>query len=173
MGRLRIHSSSDGLASLGSFLVVFYRYSPADEWGEKRIFLSSVAVGSYGIGKEGDKKVRRRHAVRPAVVSSAQSDAPDDGDSRAGPSPQPRGSFLSSTQQPPARDPRTPHILHDTSVDSVRDPSVFVVFHDTQALPGYVLVVADKAFCPACKQRLCVSPALDEQAGIASKCHPR
>ena len=133
------------------------RYSPADKRGEKRIFLSSVAVGSYGVGKKGDKAVRRPQHHGPAPGSKSL----QDGRLACGARPMPalltHVPAIRAPLQPPARDAKAPHVLHDTSVDNAKNPSIFVVFHDTQALPAYVLVVAAKPSCPVCKQPLYVA----------------
>lgn len=34
----------------------------------------------------------------------------------------------------------TSHILHDCVVDNPKDPSIFVIFHDTQAYPEYLVL---------------------------------
>merc|ERR1712224_683367 len=38
---------------------------------------------------------------------------------------------------PDVRDART-HLLYDSTVDNVRDPSIFVTYHDAQAYPEYL-----------------------------------
>ena len=39
---------------------------------------------------------------------------------------------------PDVRDART-HLLYDSTVDNVRDPSIFVTYHDAQAYPEYLI----------------------------------
>ena len=39
---------------------------------------------------------------------------------------------------PDVRDART-HLLYDSTVDNVRDPSIFVTYHDAQAYPDYLI----------------------------------
>ncbi len=45
----------------------------------------------------------------------------------------------SDMRVPPPRDPATPHIKYDTVVDDPQKPGIFVVFHDVQAYPKYLL----------------------------------
>jgi len=40
----------------------------------------------------------------------------------------------------PPKDPQKSHIVYDSVVDNVTNPSIFVVFHDTQAYPEYLIV---------------------------------
>lgn len=40
---------------------------------------------------------------------------------------------------PPPRHPKDPSVLFDSVVDQVRGPSIFVVFHDGQAYPEYLI----------------------------------
>merc|ERR1711966_474874 len=38
-----------------------------------------------------------------------------------------------------AADVREGHILYDTTVDNVKDPSIYVTYHDAQAYPDYII----------------------------------
>lgn len=40
---------------------------------------------------------------------------------------------------PPPRDPANPSIMYDSLVDNVDKPSMYVVFHDVQAYPKYLI----------------------------------
>lgn len=40
---------------------------------------------------------------------------------------------------PPAKNPNNPTITYDTVVENVSNPSIFVVFHDTQNYPDYLI----------------------------------
>ena len=40
---------------------------------------------------------------------------------------------------PPPKFGRSPEILFDSVVDNTRDPAVYVVFHDTQCYPAYLI----------------------------------
>ncbi|XP_077988571.1 protein mono-ADP-ribosyltransferase PARP14-like [Glandiceps talaboti] len=40
---------------------------------------------------------------------------------------------------PPAKNPSNPFDVYDTTVDNTSNPSVFVIFHDTQAYPEYLI----------------------------------
>ena len=40
---------------------------------------------------------------------------------------------------PPPKDPAKPAELYDSVVDNVDDPTIFVVFHDSQAYPQYLI----------------------------------
>lgn len=42
-------------------------------------------------------------------------------------------------KQPPPIDPDRPELLFDSVVDSIDDPTVFVVFHDDQCYPEYLV----------------------------------
>ncbi|XP_002735522.2 protein mono-ADP-ribosyltransferase PARP14-like [Saccoglossus kowalevskii] len=48
-----------------------------------------------------------------------------------------RGS--SSIVLPPAKNPNNPFDVYDTTVDNPSNPSVFVIFHDNQAYPEYLI----------------------------------
>ena len=39
---------------------------------------------------------------------------------------------------PDVRDARS-HLLYDSTVDNVKDPSIFVTYHDAQAYPEYLI----------------------------------
>ncbi|XP_029931673.1 protein mono-ADP-ribosyltransferase PARP15-like [Myripristis murdjan] len=45
----------------------------------------------------------------------------------------------SEMRVPPPRDPQHPHDRFDSVVDNVQKPSMFVVFHDNQAYPDYLI----------------------------------
>ncbi|KAM8882173.1 protein mono-ADP-ribosyltransferase PARP14-like isoform 2-T2 [Synchiropus picturatus] len=45
----------------------------------------------------------------------------------------------STMKVPPPRNPRQPNELYDSLVDSQHQPSLFVVFHDNQAYPDYLI----------------------------------
>ena len=40
---------------------------------------------------------------------------------------------------PPPKDPSRPEILYESVVDDTGNPSIFVVFHDTQCYPEYLI----------------------------------
>ena len=40
---------------------------------------------------------------------------------------------------PPPKDSTRPEILYDSVVDNVRRPTIYVVFHDTQCYPAYLI----------------------------------
>ncbi|XP_069028357.1 protein mono-ADP-ribosyltransferase PARP14-like isoform X1 [Embiotoca jacksoni] len=40
---------------------------------------------------------------------------------------------------PPPRDPQQPHDLYDSAVDATDNPTMYVVFHDNQACPDYLI----------------------------------
>ena len=47
----------------------------------------------------------------------------------------------SSMIVPPAKNPyKDPNVLFESTVDSVSNPSIFVVFHDAQSYPEYLIV---------------------------------
>ena len=39
----------------------------------------------------------------------------------------------------PAKDPNDPAVLFDSVVDSIYNPSIYVVFYDTDAYPEYLI----------------------------------
>ncbi|XP_071774139.2 protein mono-ADP-ribosyltransferase PARP14-like isoform X1 [Centroberyx gerrardi] len=45
----------------------------------------------------------------------------------------------SNMKVPPPRDPQQPHDLFDSVVNNLQSPSMFVVFHDNQAYPDYLI----------------------------------
>ena len=45
----------------------------------------------------------------------------------------------SSMIVPPPKDPSRPEILYDSVVDNVSNPSIFVVFYDSQCYPEYLI----------------------------------
>ena len=40
---------------------------------------------------------------------------------------------------PPPKDPSKPEILYDSVVDHISNPSIFVVFYDSQCYPEYLI----------------------------------
>ena len=40
---------------------------------------------------------------------------------------------------PPSRDPKSPELLYDSVVDNERNPTIFVVFHDSNCFPEYLI----------------------------------
>ncbi|KAL3864453.1 hypothetical protein ACJMK2_006137, partial [Sinanodonta woodiana] len=44
-----------------------------------------------------------------------------------------------SMRIPPPKSPAQPHILYDSVVDNVQSPVMFVIFHDAQAYPSYLI----------------------------------
>lgn len=56
------------------------------------------------------------------------------------------GSFAkgdSKMRAPPARDASTPYLLHDSTVDSESNPSIFVTYNDAQAMPAYLITYTE------------------------------
>ncbi|KAK3595882.1 hypothetical protein CHS0354_014712 [Potamilus streckersoni] len=45
----------------------------------------------------------------------------------------------SGIRMPPSKSPTQPHILYDSVVDNTQSPSMFVIFHDAQAYPDYII----------------------------------
>lgn len=45
----------------------------------------------------------------------------------------------SGMRVPPARDEQHPHDRYDSVVDATHNPSMYVVFHDDQAYPDYLI----------------------------------
>ncbi|XP_071089965.1 protein mono-ADP-ribosyltransferase PARP15-like [Haliotis cracherodii] len=56
------------------------------------------------------------------------------------------GEFTTGTKgmrHPPPKDPSTPHDAFDCLVNNVSNPEIFVIFHDAQAYPAYLVTFTD------------------------------
>ena len=45
----------------------------------------------------------------------------------------------SGMRVPPAKSSSEPHVVYDSVTDSTSNPSMFVIFHDTQAYPEHLI----------------------------------
>eukprot|EP00045_Choanoeca_perplexa_P015265 m.187944 g.187944 ORF g.187944 m.187944 type:complete len:717 (-) comp16935_c0_seq17:1558-3708(-) len=68
-------------------------------------------------------------------------------------------------KSPPPRSSKNKHKLCDSVVDNADLPTMFVIFHDSQALPEYIVVFTDSTTCSTCKQ-----PYLPGPCGACLQC---
>uniref|UniRef100_A0A7N6FI70 Poly [ADP-ribose] polymerase n=1 Tax=Anabas testudineus TaxID=64144 RepID=A0A7N6FI70_ANATE len=65
----------------------------------------------------------------------------------------------SNMKVPPPRNVLQPHDLYDSVVDNIHNPSMYVVFHDNQAYPDYLITfkqyISALCFCPSSTSNTC------------------